>query len=132
MELNLEMKVLIIDDLSTVRRIMRKLLTEIGFKNIEEASDGEAAWKMIEGGNFNLVLSDWNTPKLQGLELAQRVRADDRFKSLPFIMITANNTKEHVIKAAENGVSGYICKPFTIDVLKAKILEIFKQVENKE
>jgi len=114
-------KVLVVDDYATMRRIIRNLLEQIGFTDIDEASDGEAALKKLAGGGFGLVISDWNMEPMTGLELLQKVRGDDKFKALPFIMVTAESKTENVITAKAAGVSNYIIKPFNAETLKKKI-----------
>ena len=120
------LKILVVDDVSSVRRIMKKLLIELGLRNIEEAADGEQALTMINAKSYQLVISDWNMPKLKGIELVEKMKADPKLKSIPFIMITANNSKEHVIEAARKGVKCYLGKPFTSEALRDKIVEALK------
>ena len=117
--------VLVADDYGTMRRIMRNLLGQIGFANIEEAVDGQSALDKLRERSFDLVISDWNMEPMSGLDFLREVRADARFRHLPFIMITAANKTENVIAAKAAGVSNYIVKPFTADTLKRKIDAVF-------
>lgn len=114
-------KILIADDLATVRKVLKKLLAEIGFESVLEVSNGEEALQLIQSQSFDLIICDWEMPKLTGIELVTQLRADPSYASLPFILITSHNTKEAVVRAAEAGVSTYISKPFTIDTLREKI-----------
>ena len=115
------MNVLIVDDYKTMLRIIRNLLKQIDFHNVEEASDGTDALAKLRAGNFGLVISDWNMVPMTGLELLQEVRQDPRLKTLPFIMITAESKTENVVAAKQAGVSNYIVKPFNAETLKGKI-----------
>jgi len=119
--------ILIVDDSSTVRNIVRKLLTDLGFKNVDEASDGAAALTKIQKQHFDLVISDWNMDSMNGEELLRRVRADERCGNLPFIMMTADSTIDKIVQAKDLGVSCYIIKPFRAEGLQAKIMEINNQ-----
>jgi two-component system chemotaxis response regulator CheY len=115
------MRVLVVDDLGSARKILRKLLEEIGSFDIDEAADGAQALKKLQTEQFDLVISDWEMPKMKGIELLEALRQDSKFTQLPFIMITANRTREGVIKASNSGVSDYISKPFDSATLKRKI-----------
>jgi two-component system, chemotaxis family, chemotaxis protein CheY len=119
-------KVLVVDDYATMRRIIRNLLEQIGFTDIEEAADGESALRKITAGGFGLVISDWNMEPMTGLELLQKVRAEARYKELPFIMVTAESKTENVITAKQAGVSNYIIKPFNAETLKKKIDSVIR------
>lgn len=119
-----KMNVLIVDDYKTMLRIIRNLLKQIDFENVEEASDGNEALSKLRDGNFGLVISDWNMEPMTGLELLQHVRADSKLKSLPFIMVTAESKTENVIAAKQAGVSNYIVKPFNAETLKGKIEKV--------
>src|SRR5665213_2042605 len=121
MSIDKTMNVLIVDDYKTMLRIIRNLLKQIEFSNVEEASDGSGALAMLRGGNFGLVISDWNMAPMTGLQLLQEVRADARLKTMPFIMITAESKVENVVAAKQAGVSNYIVKPFTAETLSDKI-----------
>ena len=122
---NSEMKILIVDDFSTMRQIVRKSLTTLGFHNITEAVDGADALQKLGSGEFNFIISDWNMPNMKGLDLLKAVRADERLKSIPFLMVTAEAQRENILEAAKAGVSQYIVKPFTLDSLQQKIEAIF-------
>ena len=118
------MKFLIVDDFSTMRRIVRNILKEIGFGNAEEAEDGQAALSKLKGGNFNFVVSDINMPNMNGFELLKSIRADNELKGLPVLMVTAEARKEDIVSAAQWGASGYIVKPFTKAPLEEKVQKI--------
>ena len=122
------LKFLVVDDFSTMRRIVRNLLKELGFTNVEEAEDGAVALGKLREGNFEFVVSDWNMPNMDGLTLLQNVRGDARLKTLPFLMITAEAKKENIIAAAQAGASGYIVKPFTAATLNEKLAKIFEKL----
>ena len=115
------MKVLIVDDFASMRRIVKNTLKQIGFKNILEADDGTTALAMLKEQKIDLVLADWNMPKMSGLELLKTVKKDDALKTIPVLMVTAEAQKENVIEAIQAGVSNYIVKPFTPDSMKQKL-----------
>jgi two-component system chemotaxis response regulator CheY len=119
------MKILIVDDFSTMRRIVRNLLKQLSFNNVDEAEDGDVALEKLKEGSFDFVITDWNMPNMTGLELLKAIRSDDNLKALPVLLITAEAEKENVVLAAEAGVNDYIVKPFTGDVLQQKINRIF-------
>jgi two-component system chemotaxis response regulator CheY len=119
--MNLNTKVLVVDDYATMRRILHSLLLQIGFKHIDDAGDGGAALAKLRDGCFGLVISDWNMAPMSGLQLLQEVRADSQLRDVPFIMVTAESKTENVAAAKEAGVSNYIVKPFNADTLKKKI-----------
>lgn len=119
---------LVVDDFSTMRRIVRNLLKELGFTNVDEAEDGAVALGKLREGSFEFVVSDWNMPNMDGLTLLQNVRADPKLKTLPFLMITAEAKKENIIAAAQAGASGYIVKPFTAATLQEKLDKIFEKM----
>jgi len=125
------MKFLVVDDFSTMRRIVRNLLKELGYTNTEEAEDGAAALNLLRSTKFDFVVSDWNMPNMTGLELLKSIRADESLKTLPVLMITAEARKENIIEAAHAGASGYIVKPFTAATLDEKLSKIFKTLEQK-
>ncbi|KPK35451.1 MAG: hypothetical protein AMK70_05280 [Nitrospira bacterium SG8_35_1] len=125
---DLKMKVLVVDDFSTMRRIVKNLLKQIGFTSIEEAEDGEDAYAKLKDGGFGFVVSDWNMPNLDGLGLLKKVREDAELKELPILMVTAEAEKEKVITAIQAGVNNYVVKPFTGELLKEKIDKIFDKV----
>ena len=119
--MNPDMKILIVDDFSTMRRIIKNLLRDLGFTNTSEADDGQTALPMLQQGNFDFLITDWNMPGMEGIELLKRVRADDNLKSMPVLLVTAEAKKEQIVEAAQAGVNGYIVKPFTAGTLKEKI-----------
>lgn len=121
------LKFLVVDDFSTMRRIVRNLLKELGFTHVDEAEDGTAALQKLRSTDFDFVVSDWNMPNMNGLELLKAVRGDDRLKRLPVLMVTAEAKKENIIEAAQAGASGYIVKPFTAAVLEEKLTKIFEK-----
>jgi two-component system chemotaxis response regulator CheY len=126
MALDLSMKILVVDDFSTMRRIIKNILKQIGFTNVDEAENGQAALAKIgDGGNYDFVISDWNMPEMTGIELLKQVRANEATKDLPFLMVTAEAKKENVVEAVKAGVNNYIVKPFTAEVLQEKISKIF-------
>lgn len=125
-----KMKILVVDDFATMRRIIRNILKQIGFENIEEAEDGEQAYAKLKSGSFKFVVTDWNMPNLDGLGLLKKVRSDPELKNLPVLMVTAESEKEKVIEAIKAGVSNYIVKPFTAEVLKEKMDKILAKIEN--
>ena len=123
------MKILIVDDFSTMRRIIKNLLRDLGFNNTQEADDGTTALPMLRGGDFDFLVTDWNMPGMQGIDLLKEVRADANLASLPVLMVTAEQKREQIVEAAQAGVNGYIVKPFTAQTLKEKIDKIFERVE---
>jgi len=122
------MKILIVDDFSTMRRIIKNLLRDLGFINTQEADDGTTAMPMLQNGNFDFVVTDWNMPGMQGIDLLKAIRADDKLKHLPVLMVTAESKREQIIQAAQAGVNGYVVKPFTAVTLEEKINKIFERV----
>ena len=124
-------KFLIVDDFSTMRRIVRNLLKELGFANVEEAEDGAIALRKLQDGNFDFVVSDWNMPNMDGLAMLQNLKADEALKNIPVLMVTAEAKKEHIVAAARAGASGYIVKPFTAATLDEKLNKIFQNIESK-
>ena len=122
-----ELKYLIVDDFSTMRRIIRNLLKELDYTNAEEAEDGLAALQKLESNDFDFIVTDWNMPKMDGLNLLQEIRKNPKYKHLPVLMITAEAKKENIIAAAQAGASGYIVKPFTSQTLKEKLEKIFEK-----
>lgn len=123
------MKILIVDDFSTMRRIIKNLLRELGFNNTSEADDGSTALPMLKGGGFDFLITDWNMPNMEGIALLKAVRADPMLKSLPVLMVTAEAKRDQIVEAAQAGVNGYIVKPFTAETLKEKIDKIFERLE---
>lgn len=124
MAVDLNMKVLVVDDYKTMVRIIRNLLKQLNFNNVDEASDGSSALRKLREGNFGLVISDWNMEPMTGFQLLKEVRSDDKLKDLPFIMVTAESKTENVIAAKQAGVSNYIVKPFNAATLKAKLASV--------
>ncbi|MFO7579804.1 chemotaxis response regulator CheY [Nitrosomonas halophila] len=122
------LRFLVVDDFSTMRRIVRNLLKELGFSNVEEAEDGVAALKKLREGKFDFVVSDWNMPNMDGLTMLQNVRADEMLKDIPVLMVTAEAKKENIIAAAQAGASGYIVKPFTAATLEEKLNKILQNM----
>ncbi|WP_274644964.1 chemotaxis response regulator CheY [Pseudomonas serbica] len=122
------MRFLVVDDFSTMRRIVRSLLRDIGFNNIEEAEDGSEALAKLKAGKFDFLVTDWNMPVMTGLELLKAVRATDGLKELPVLLVTAEAKREQIIEAAQAGVSGYVVKPFTAVVLEEKLNAIFTRL----
>ena len=124
------MKILIVDDFSTMRRIIKNLLRDLGFTNTSEADDGLTALPMLESGSFDFLVTDWNMPGMTGIDLLRKVRADDRLKHLPVLMVTAEAKRDQIIEAAQAGVNGYVVKPYTAQALKEKIEKIFERVNS--
>ena len=122
------LKFLVVDDFSTMRRIVRNLLKELGYSSVEEAEDGSAALAKLKRDTFDFVISDWNMPGMDGLQLLQAVRADPALSALPVLMVTAEAKKENIIAAAQSGASGYIVKPFTAATLDEKITKILEKL----
>lgn len=122
------MSFLVVDDFPTMRRIVRSLLKELGFTNVEEAEDGQDALNKLRAGNFEFVVSDWNMPNLDGLEMLKEIRQDDALKELPVLMVTAEAKKENIIAAAQAGATGYVVKPFTAATLEEKLNKIFDKL----
>jgi two-component system, chemotaxis family, chemotaxis protein CheY len=119
------MKILVVDDFSTMRRIVRNLLKELGFSNVHEAEDGVDALKKLRAESFDFVVSDWNMPNMTGIDLLREIRKDAALKHLPVLMVTAEAKKENIIEAAQAGASGYVVKPFTAITLDEKLKKIF-------
>lgn len=126
--LDKNMKVLVVDDFSTMRRIVKNLLRDLGFTNIQEADDGSTALPMLQGGDFDFVVTDWNMPGMQGIDLLKAIRADASLAHIPVLMVTAEAKKEQIVMAAQAGVNGYIVKPFTAATLKTKLDKIFERL----
>lgn len=124
------MKILVVDDFSTMRRIIKNLLRDLGFNNTSEADDGLTALPMLKSGGFDLLVTDWNMPGMQGIDLLKAVRADEdeTLKNIPVLMVTAEQKKEQIVEAAQAGVNGYIVKPFTALILKEKLEKIFARI----
>jgi|TARA_R100001224_G_scaffold22440_1_gene11473 two-component system chemotaxis response regulator CheY len=126
--LDKNMKILVVDDFSTMRRIIKNLLRDLGFTNIQEADDGNTALPMLQNGDFDFVVTDWNMPGMQGIDLLKEIRKDDNLSHLPVLMVTAEAKREQIIAAAQAGVNGYIVKPFTAVTLKEKLDKIFERI----
>ena len=122
------MKILIVDDFSTMRRIIKNLLRDLGFTNTQEADDGLTALPMLKNGDFDFLVTDWNMPGMTGIDLLKQVRADEKLANLPTLMVTAEAKRDQIVEAAQAGVNGYVVKPFTAQVLKEKIEKIFERV----
>lgn len=121
------LRILVVDDFPTMRRIVRNLLKELGFTNVEEAEDGQQALEALRQGSYGLVISDWNMPNLDGLQMLRQIRASEALASLPVLMVTAEAKKENIIAAAQAGASGYVVKPFTAAVLEEKLAKVFEK-----
>ncbi|MBF0402372.1 chemotaxis response regulator CheY [Candidatus Magnetominusculus xianensis] len=121
------MKILVVDDFATMRRIIKNILKQLGMNEVEEAEDGEQAFKKLQTGKFDFLITDWNMPNCTGLELLKMVRSDPNLKAMPVLMVTAEAEKEQVVEAIKAGVNNYVMKPFTSDVLKQKLDKIFSK-----
>jgi len=122
------MKILIVDDFSTMRRIIKNLLHDLGYDNSHEADDGTTALPLLKNGSFDFLITDWNMPGMQGIDLLRAVRSDPKLKSLPVLLVTAEARRDQIVMAAEAGVNGYIVKPFTAQTLREKIDRIFERI----
>lgn len=127
MEIDKKMKILVVDDFSTMRKVIKNLLKQSGFTNVVEAEDGVAALRVLKSQPVNFIISDWNMPNMTGLEFLKAVRADSELNSLPFLMVTAEALKDNIVLAVKAGVSNYIVKPFTAEVLNQKIEKILEK-----
>ncbi len=125
---NKDIKILVVDDFPTMRRIVRNLLKELGFENVDEAEDGQMALDKLQSGAFHLVVSDWNMPNLDGLSMLKQIRANPALSKIPVLMVTAEAKKENIIAAAQAGASGYVVKPFTAATLEEKLNKIFEKM----
>ena len=125
MPYNPEMRVLVVDDFSTMRRIIKNILRQLGFTNVVEADDGTTAWEVLNKDKIDFIVSDWNMPKMTGIELLRKVRSSEEFADIPFLMVTAEAQQENIIEAVQAKVSNYIVKPFTAETMKQKIEKIF-------
>lgn len=123
-----KMKFLVVDDFSTMRRIVKNILKQLGYEDIEEAEDGVNAYAKLKNGGFGFVVTDWNMPNMDGLELLKKVRNDPELKDTPFLMVTAEAEKHKVVEAIKAGVNNYIVKPFTAELLKEKMEKIFENL----
>ncbi len=122
------MKILVVDDFPTMRRIIKNLLKDLGFENVDEAEDGAQGLEKLRNGNFEFVLSDWNMPNMDGLDMLRHIRADPALNALPVLMVTAEAKKENIIAAAQAGANGYVVKPFTAATLEEKLNKIFEKL----
>ena len=127
--MNKDMKILIVDDFSTMRRIIKNLMRDLGFNNTSEADDGKTAVPILQAGDFDFLITDWNMPGMTGIDLLKVVRADPKLAKLPVLMVTAEAKREQIVEAAQAGVNGYIVKPFNATTLKEKIEKIFERIE---
>ena len=132
MQVDREMKILVVDDFSTMRRIVKNLLKELGFHNFDEADDGATAWPMVQTGKYDLIVSDWNMPEMTGIDLLRNVRADENLKETAFLLITAEGKRSQMLEAAQSGVDGYVVKPFTAATLNGKIHKIFERIAQRK
>ncbi|HHO58720.1 MAG TPA: chemotaxis protein CheY [Thiotrichales bacterium] len=123
------MRILVVDDFSTMRRIVKNLLNELGFTNIAEADDGNTALPILEKGGIDFLVTDWNMPGMPGIDLLKAVRANAELANLPVLMVTAEAKREQIMEAAQAGVNGYVVKPFTADTLKEKVDKVFERLE---
>jgi two-component system chemotaxis response regulator CheY len=121
---NKHVKFLVVDDFSTMRRIIKNLLHDLGYSDVTEADDGQTALPLLKAGEFDFLITDWNMPGMPGLDLVKAVRADARLAKLPVLMLTAEAKREQIIEAAQAGVNGYVIKPFTAETLKEKLDKI--------
>jgi len=124
MALNTNIKILVVDDFATMRKIIKNILTQLGFKDIIEADDGTTALELLKKQKVDLIISDWNMPKMPGIELLKAVRSDEKLKDIKFIMVTAEAQKENVLEAIKHGVNQYVVKPFTPETLKEKLEKV--------
>ncbi|MFN2329055.1 MAG: chemotaxis response regulator CheY [Chromatocurvus sp.] len=124
-----DMQILVVDDFSTMRRIVKNQLRELGFSNIREADDGSSALDVLKATHIEFVVTDWNMPGMAGIDLLKTIRADEKMKHLPVLMVTAEAKREQIIEAAQAGVNGYVVKPFTAAALKEKIDRVFERIE---
>ena len=127
-----KLKILVVDDFATMRRVVRTCLNQIGFTNIAEAEDGQVALSKLYQGDFQLVISDWNMPNMMGIDLLKAIRNNEKLKDLPFIMVTAEGLKENVMEAIKAGVSNYVVKPFNAENLQTKLEQTFKKLQQQQ
>ena len=120
-----KLRILVVDDFSTMRRIIKNILRQLGMNNVVEADDGTTAWDVLNKDKIEFIISDWNMPQMTGIELLRKVRASEQFANIPFLMVTAEAQQENIIEAVQAKVSNYIVKPFTADTMKQKIDKIF-------
>ena len=127
MPADLNMKILVVDDMSTMRRIVKNILKQLGFSNMEEAENGQEALQKLKADTYGFVVSDWNMPVMPGIEMLRAIRADDALKHIPVLMVTAEAQKENLIEAIQAGVNNYVVKPFTAETMQEKINKIFSK-----
>ena len=125
-KMNKKMKILVVDDFETMRKVVQNILRQLGFENVSEAENGEDGYRMTKSGDFELIISDWNMPVMSGLEFLKAVRADEKTKTIPFLMVTAEALKENIIQAIQSGANNYIVKPFTPQTFEEKLSGMFK------
>lgn len=125
MPANLNMRILVVDDHESMRRIEKQILNDLGYPNVDMADDGATALPMLQAGKYDFVISDWNMPKMEGLELLRAIRADAKLTKIPVLLVTAESKKEKIIEAVKAGVNDYVVKPFNAEIIKAKIARIF-------
>ncbi len=125
--MDLNMNVLVVDDFATMRRIIKNVLKQIGFTKILEADDGTTALAVLKKNEVDLIICDWNMPKMNGLDLLKKVRGEESTKTIPFLMVTAEAQKDNVLQAVQAGVSNYVVKPFTADAIKEKLTQVFSK-----
>jgi two-component system chemotaxis response regulator CheY len=124
-----KMRILVVDDFATMRRINKNILKQLGFENIEEAEDGNDAYAKLQKGGYGFVVSDWNMPNLDGLGLLKKIRADPTMKDLPVMLVTAEAEKDMVVEAIQAGVNNYVVKPFTAEIFKSKMDKVFEKLD---
>jgi two-component system chemotaxis response regulator CheY len=127
MSVNKNMRILVVDDFSTMRRIIKNILKQLEYTNVVDADDGTTAWEVLNKDKIDFIISDWNMPKMSGLELLKKVRSSEEFADMPFLMVTAEGQQENIIEAVQAGVSNYIVKPFTPETIEQKIEKIFNK-----
>jgi two-component system chemotaxis response regulator CheY len=122
-------KILIVDDFATMRKIIKKLLGKIGYQDVHEAENGQVALEMLKSDNFNFILADWNMPEMNGLDLLKTIRKDEKYKDIPFVLVTSEASKNNIIAAIQAGANDYIVKPFNADALQETIKKILNQLD---
>jgi len=132
MQIDRDMKILVVDDFSTMRRVVKSLLIELGFTKIDEADDGVSAWPLVQKEQYDLIVSDWNMPEMTGIELLKLVRADANLNTTPFLLITAEAKRSQMLEAAQSGVDEYIVKPFTAATLYEKMHKVFERAAERQ
>ncbi len=129
MDFDKKMRILVVDDFATMRKVIRNLLSQIGYQEVIEAEDGVSALRELRSQKIDFIISDWNMPNMSGIDFLKAVRADSKFSSIPFLMVTAESLKDNVVEAVKAGVSNYIVKPFTAEVLNKKIEKIIEKMK---